>query len=241
MSTALAPCRILIFAKAPRAGQAKTRLIPALGEEGAAALARCMLDQTVAKALAAAVGPVELCAAPAPADSAWADTDLPASLTWSAQGEGDLGARMGRAARRAIRQGVPALLIGTDCPALDGALLQDAAAALADHDACLVPATDGGYVLLGLSRYCPALFEDMPWSTPAVLMETLARLARLGWSVKVFPPLHDIDEAADLGWLPREWGDFRITDMTSEDALDDESHVRFPLPQPLSRRERGAL
>ena len=113
---------ILVFAKAPIPGRVKTRLIPALGAVGAARLAGRLLDDTLGRALAADIGPVELCASPAVTHSDWAGHVLPAGLATSDQGTGDLGARMARAARRHLGAGWDAgrrvLLVGTDCPAL---------------------------------------------------------------------------------------------------------------------------
>lgn len=197
--------RIIIFAKAPVAGLAKTRLNPVLGAHGAARLAQRMLLHTVAHAMAAQTGTVELCVTPSPADPAWHSLPLPAALHWSAQGEGDLGARMARAARRTLDAGRPVLLIGTDCPALDAAVLRTAAQVLRDHDAVLGPSADGGYVLLGLKRFDAALFDDVPWSTSAVARTTLERMARAGWGVHQLPPAHDIDLPEDLQWLPADW------------------------------------
>lgn len=200
------PVRIVVIAKAPLPGFAKTRLIPALGAEGAARLAQRMLMHTLATAQAAQLGPVELCVAPGPEDPAWHSLGLPAGIAWSAQGEGDLGARMARAAQRSLAQGEAAMLIGTDCPAIDKQLLQDAARALTDHDASIVPAADGGYALLGLQRFHARLFDDMPWSTAQVAAQTLARLQELEWRVRVHCTLHDIDEPVDLMHLPLHWG-----------------------------------
>lgn len=198
------PTRIVIIAKAPIAGFCKTRLIPALGAQGAAQLAQRMLERTVRFALGARLGPVELCVTPGLNSFDWAGLNLPDGLVWSEQGEGDLGARMGRAAQRVTAGGEALLLVGTDCPTLDTSMLQSAAAALQDHDACLVPAFDGGYVLLGLKRFSTTLFDAMPWSTDAVAEETRKRLAQLGWNQKSLPQLHDIDEPQDLAWLPAE-------------------------------------
>lgn len=190
--------RIIIFAKAPVAGQAKTRLVPALGEDGAAELARDMLRATVNEALAANLGTPELCVTPGPEDRAWVGL-LPAlQLHITDQGSGDLGERLGRAATRALALGQPVILIGADCPALARGHLRAAAAALEDHDAVIFPAIDGGYVLLGLRRFHPSLFRDMPWSTSAVARETLDRIAALGWTVHVGESLHDIDRPEDL-------------------------------------------
>lgn len=195
--------RLLVFAKAPRAGHAKTRLAPALGAEGAAALARALLAHTLGQAIDAGVGPVELCMSPGPGSAAWQGLPLPVGIACTDQGAGDLGARMARAVQRVtaeLRQ--PVLLFGTDCPALDAARLRAAALALRRHDAVLLPVQDGGYVLIGLKAPCPALFAHMPWSTAVVAQETLRRLAALGLSTWVGPTLHDIDEPADLRHLP---------------------------------------
>jgi rSAM/selenodomain-associated transferase 1 len=193
-------CRILIFAKAPDSGKVKTRLIPALGAEGAALLARQMLETTLAEAAASGVGPVELCTDPDPESPAWKDLTRTADEV-SAQGGGNLGARLARAARRTIELGESVILIGTDCPGLSSQRLRVAAERLDHHDAVINPASDGGYVLLGLSRFDPSLFKDMAWSTPSVAEQTIARIERLGWSLHVGETLHDIDEPADLEQL----------------------------------------
>ena len=198
-----APTRLLIFAKAPQAGLAKTRLIPALGAAGAAELARQMLAHTLAQALAAGAQTVELCMSPAAGDPAWLGVALPGAPELSDQGDGDLGARMDRAMNRALaRQAGPVLLMGSDCPALSAVHISEAARQLAQHDAVLVPAADGGYVLIGLKAPCPELFTQMTWSTPTVAAETLHRLAAFGMRVWLGPTLHDIDESADLVHLP---------------------------------------
>jgi rSAM/selenodomain-associated transferase 1 len=196
--------RIVIFAKAPQAGFAKTRLSAALGAQGAADLARRMLAHTLQSALAAGLGPVELCVTPAPGEPSWDDVTVPAGVQWSDQGSGDLGARMARAAQRALDGGTPVLLIGTDCPELDCAQLHSAAAALQEGgvDAVLTPAFDGGYVLLGLARFDASLFAGIAWSTASVAAATHQRLQQLGWRVQSQAMLHDIDEPADLQWLP---------------------------------------
>jgi rSAM/selenodomain-associated transferase 1 len=199
------PTRIVIFAKAPQAGFAKTRLIPALGAQRAADLARRLLAHTLNKALAAGVGPVELCVTPSAADPAWGTFDISDAVQWSDQGEGDLGERMARAAQRVLESGESVLLIGTDCLELSAACLQQAAYALQRTDATLFPTFDGGYALLGLNRFHPSLFAGIAWSTGTVAFETLCRLEQLGWSVQDNPMLHDIDEPADLKWLPKTW------------------------------------
>ena len=189
--------RIVIFAKAPVPGKVKTRLIPALGAEGAARLATEMLHRTAEQALESDVGSVELCADPAPDDDDWSDR-IPTGLIPTEQGEGDLGEKLARAARRVIDRGEQILLIGTDCPELDAARLVGAAAALLSHDAVIHPAQDGGYALLGLAKFDECLFKGIAWSTASVAGETIARIEALGWSLHVGETLRDIDEPADL-------------------------------------------
>jgi hypothetical protein len=188
--------RIIVFAKEPVAGRVKTRLIPVLGADGAARLAGEMLARTLAEAEETGLA-VELCGEP---DAAlWHEG--PAQLT--AQGDGDLGERLSRAAARVLSEGEPVLLIGADCPDLDRHRLAAAADALAAHDAVIHPAEDGGYVLLGLRRFDPTLFAGIAWSTGSVFADTLRRIQGLGWSVDVRETLRDVDEPADLPLLRR--------------------------------------
>jgi len=201
--------RIVIFAKAPIAGAVKTRLIPALGAQGAARLAHRMLTHTVAEAVAAGAGPVELCVSPSPIASVWQSVALSTNVSWSDQSHGDLGTRMARAVRRVTEAGESIVLIGTDCPQLDRSLLRAAASSLQHYDATISPTTDGGYVLLGLRRYDPALFRDIVWSTPTVASETLSRLTQLGWTVQHNPIVRDIDQPDDLAYLPPSWLDLQ--------------------------------
>lgn len=188
--------RVVVFAKAPVPGQAKTRLIPLLGEAGAADLAAGMLASTIAEAIAADLE-VELCATPPPHAPAWKPF-LPANISVTDQGSGDLGERLARAAARVIGAGKDVLLVGTDCPALDAGRLNDAAAQLRTHDAVIHPAEDGGYVLLGLARFDASVFAGIAWSTGSVAEATVARIEALGWSLFVGDTFRDIDEPADL-------------------------------------------
>lgn len=199
------PVRTIIFAKAPHPGLAKTRLIPALGKEGGARLARRMLDYTLSGALAAELGPVELRVTPALGTAEWQGITLPSTILVRDQGEGDLGARLARAAELTIERGETVLLVGTDCVEMSAVLLRTAAAALQRYDAVLYPTADGGYALLGLTRYHPTLFSDIAWSTDTVAFDTTCRIVRLGWSLYQGTMLHDIDVPADLVRLPSTW------------------------------------
>ena len=197
--------RSIVFAKAPRPGMVKTRLISALGEEGAACLASLMLAHTLDKAKAAAVGPVELCMSPAPDHEAWRGIYVPRNIELTAQGKGDLGERMARAARWGLMRDKAVLLMGTDCPELSVAHLQAAARHLDDDDCVIHPTADGGYALLGLTRTDPFLFSDIAWGTDGVAHATLCKLGALAWSTRVGAMLHDIDEPKDMSWVPQAW------------------------------------
>lgn len=195
-------CHIIIFAKAPLTGFAKTRLIPALGEVETAKLARRLFFHAIEQALNADLGSVELCVTPSMDHVCWQAFDLPASLILTEQGDGDLGQRMARASNRALQQNKAVLLMGTDCPDLNADLLKQAANSLMQHDACLTPVVDGGYALLGLTKFDDYLFTNIPWSTSEVTRLTLERCQALNWTLAKLTTLHDIDEAEDLRYLP---------------------------------------
>jgi len=164
-----------------------------------------MRVHALGRAKAAQLGGVELGVSPAATDVVGGPWRARHTGLWSDQGAGNLGERMACAVQRVLAAGRSVLLVGTDCPALDAAHLRRAAAALTQHDACLIPAYDGGYVLLGLRRFDATVFSEIAWSTPSVARVTLDRLRQLGWSVQVFAPVHDIDEPADLPYLPGDW------------------------------------
>lgn len=223
------PMRIVIFAKAALPSLAKTRLIPVLGRHGAADLAQQMLEKTLREALAAKLGPVELCVTPSPTEAVWQTLRRSNSVQWSDQGDGDLGERMARASQRVLQAGESVLLIGSDCPQLGAAQLQQAANALQRADAALVPAFDGGYVLLGLNRFDASLFDGIAWSTNTVAAQTRQRLTKLGWTVQNLPVLHDIDEPADLTWLPQAW---LASVRTATIATTNPQHLHLSGPPP---------
>lgn len=190
----------MIFAKAPLPGRVKTRLIPALGERGAARLQRQLIERTLQTAVAAGLGTPELWCAPDPGGRFFSACAKRYGVSLRAQGEGDLGARMARALATALASGTQGLLIGCDCPALTPGYLSRAAAALADgNDAVLGPVEDGGYVLIGLASSPPAqLFEGIAWGSATVMQETRARLARGRRRWHELELLWDVDRPEDL-------------------------------------------
>ncbi len=194
---------LLIFAKAPAPGFAKTRLLPALGSEGAAEVAQKLFFRTLDAARVSGIERVELCVTPEVEDSRWQGIKLPANVNISAQGEGDLGERMSRAAERALKKSDQVILSGTDCVEISPNLLQEAEDELEKADAVIYPTADGGYALLGINRFDASLFTDMPWSTDKVAQLTLERMNRLNWQVTLGRLLHDIDTPEDLSrWFP---------------------------------------
>lgn len=197
--------RILIFAKAPLPCLAKTRLIPALGAEGAAKLAGKMLYHAMAEALKVDDAQVELCMSPDPDHHAWANVTIPREVLCSAQGEGNLGERLARASKMAIEFHGSILLMGTDCPQLTKEQISAAQKALEQCTCVLIPASDGGYVLLGFRAFDPSLFQGIAWSTETVAEETRQKIKALGWSLQEFPALSDIDLPEDLSQLPSTW------------------------------------
>jgi uncharacterized protein len=200
---------IILFAKYPAPNKAKTRLQPALGVDGAARMARQLLLHSIEQAVDTGFS-VELCVSPAPTDPCWQALDLPDSLRWSTQANGDLGLRMLIASQRALQRFKKVMLIGTDCPSLTTARIQTAVQHLDQHDAVMIPATDGGYVLLGFRQVNESLFSDIIWSTASVAAVTKQRMAALGWTLSLFDPLHDIDEPEDLVHLPSGWLDSHV-------------------------------
>ena len=199
--------RIVVLAKLPRPGLAKTRLIPALGAEGAARLAERLLREAVGAACAARAGAVELCLAPTIDDPLAEELAAHWGIELADQADGDLGARMADALLRGLASAQAVLLMGTDAPALDAAAIAAAAQALRAHDAALVPAADGGYALLGLKQPLPSLFTHMPWSTEQVAAITRQRLVAAELSLWTGPAVHDIDTPEDLCHVPARWID----------------------------------
>ncbi|MBI2311742.1 MAG: TIGR04282 family arsenosugar biosynthesis glycosyltransferase [Betaproteobacteria bacterium] len=196
---------ILVFAKAPEPGKVKTRLVPLLGADGAAALHRDLVRHALATANSAGLGPVELWCAPDERHPFFAACAQEFGIALKPQGEGDLGARMLRAFEATLGQTPRALLIGSDCPSLTSEDLRNAACALeTGNDAVFTPAEDGGYMLVGLTRAAPELFEGVAWGTPMVMAETRKHLSELGWHWQELPTRWDVDRPEDYARLVRE-------------------------------------
>jgi uncharacterized protein len=194
---------LLIFTRYPEPGKTKTRLIPALGEEGAAQLHRRMAEYTVqqARSLSCAIevwyvgGNKELM-------QNWLGKDL----CYREQLVGDLGDRMCGAFRSAFDQGYQSVMIvGTDCPEITTAILAQGFAELQNQVVAIGPAIDGGYYLIGLQQLVPELFQKIAWSTATVFLETLAIINKLQLPTYLLPTLPDIDLPSDLQYLDPKW------------------------------------
>lgn len=196
--------RVAVFAKAPVPGEVKTRLAPLLGTEGAALLHAALVRRTLAVAAESGVGRVELWCTPDASHPLFATCAAEFGAALRVQQGADLGQRMRAAFDAALGENAALVLIGCDCPALDAAVLREAATALAAHDAVIAPAEDGGYVLVGLSRPQPALFAGIEWGGSSVMADTRARLERAGARWKELETLWDIDRPEDYARLERE-------------------------------------
>ena len=206
-------CRhhLLIFTRYPEAGITKTRLIPQLGAEGAARLQKKLAEGIIFQAKVLA----EKFQIRTTVHYLGGDREKMASwlgpLEYQAQVAGDLGLRMQAAFAHAFAAGVEkAVLIDSDIPDINAALLADAFVALESAEVVIGRSQDGGYYLIGLraeaaERLFPLVFEQVPWSTPEVFAITCGRLAEAACNPAILPTLRDIDTPDDLDFA-REKG-----------------------------------
>lgn len=208
-------CLVLMFKSPARSKRRLAREIGAFATGAAARLFDCAVED-----LETWPGPVRF--APAePEDAHWLESHLGAGQPVVMQGPGNLGERIATVAAALVEDGLGRhILIGIDCPTLRQDHLVRAARALADHDAVLAPAVDGGAALIGTRRRWPPL-HDLPWSEPALLDALVARLTERGWRLRLTDTLADVDTAADLRAVtPALAGDGRPARRELRDWVD---------------------
>ena len=189
---------LLVFAKAPEPGESKTRLIPALGANKAAAAHEMLVLRTLDTITGLAGEGYDL--------SLWGAVEHPVLDRWAKQfglplclqAVGDLGQKMQQGLASVLEAGASqALLIGSDCPVMTTEYIRQASAALATSDLVLGPAEDGGYVLIGCKRAHSELFANITWGSDTVLAETLKRAEQLMLTVTVLGTMWDVDRPED--------------------------------------------
>ena len=198
MGAERAPCLLIQFAREPVAGAVKTRMFPRLTPQQALELHCELVLRTTGTLAGAGLGPVEVAVAGSSNHALFEDCRALGVSRLGDQWGGDLGERMYNALAAGLQRFERVLLVGSDCPGIDSAYLEQALDGLDQADLVLGPATDGGYVLIGAKRISRELFDGVSWGSSTVLAETVHRLRRMSWSWVTLPPLADIDRPEDL-------------------------------------------
>jgi rSAM/selenodomain-associated transferase 1 len=199
--------RLILFAKRPRLGAVKTRMVPPLSSEQALALYEAFLEDQLrfVRSLASADREIEISF-----DERWTPrgplADAASALACTEQGPGDLGDRLHRALARSRSRGAArTAVIGADCPTLPARLVEDSFRRLAaGATAVVAPAADGGYVLIALTEPSRALFHDVAWGGPEVMATTRVRAAAAGIALTEIESWYDVDDHVGLERLRRE-------------------------------------
>ncbi|MDS1310282.1 TIGR04282 family arsenosugar biosynthesis glycosyltransferase [Marinobacter xiaoshiensis] len=199
---------LMQFAKWPEAGRVKTRLIPALGVDGALR-AHLTLTLAVLENLHRSGLTVQF----------WWDREVESvpvdavevvgaieqrGLEQRIQQGANLGSRMLNALQSGLQSHAHALIVGSDCPSVESAYVHQAVSSLEHYDVVLGPSDDGGYVLIGARRIVPGMLDGIEWGTGGVLEQTCIRLKKLGLSIGLLEPRWDVDE-------PEDWARFQLT------------------------------
>jgi rSAM/selenodomain-associated transferase 2/rSAM/selenodomain-associated transferase 1 len=192
--------RLILFTRYPAPGKTKTRLIPLLGESGAASLARRLTLRTLRTAHALEGHPNLQLEIRYDGGSERAMRHWLGQVSFlREQGPGDLGQRMARAFDDSFREGATrTIIIGSDCPGLTPARIEQGFDRLATHPVVLGPATDGGYFLVGLNRPVPELFAGIDWGTDTVLDQSMKILQQLTIVPELLDPLEDLDRPEEV-------------------------------------------
>jgi rSAM/selenodomain-associated transferase 1 len=192
-----------LFAKAPRAGRVKTRLVPPLTHDEAAAFARVCLEESLRRFPAEVRAAWTLFLDESP-ESWCSEIANGRGIAIAEQGEGDLGERLARALRGLLAASSRVVMIGSDSPTLDPAWISMGLSRLESADVVLGPARDGGCYLIGTRRDPGALFEGIAWSTSAVCGSIREGARAAGFTVAMLPEWYDFDEAIDFERAARD-------------------------------------
>lgn len=193
--------KLIVFLKWPEKGKVKTRLAAALGDEEAACVYKKLAEDTVSAVRSLAGKSTDVVIAFDPPER---ETEIRqwirGPFKFLSQGDGDLGSRLSRAACAAFEEGAEkVVLVGSDCSELDAFTVNRAFWALSRKDVVIGPTADGGYYLIGLKRARDAfLFDQIPWSTPEVLKNTLKKAEDAGLSYELLSEKFDVDTVDDL-------------------------------------------
>lgn len=210
---------VIIMAKVPRAGNVKTRLQPFLSAQQSADLAACFLEDAIGK-VKSMCNQIIIAFAPA-AERAYFDRFALSETIFHQQTGSDLGARMSNAFEFAFSQNADSvLMIGTDSPTFPAEFIERAFADLETADAVLGKTADGGFYLIGLTRLKKEIFENVEWSSAQTLRQTEDNIKRGGLSLKKLPEWFDVDEAADLERLRRDFARNENLSLTAPRTFD---------------------
>ncbi len=191
---------LIIFSKYPEIGRVKTRLIPALGAQGAFELYVKMLHLLLWRFARAKVHHTMLYLQSREKQSpnTWPGLPVPRTIVVKEQCGSDLGSRMYHAIAENLSRYQKVIIIGADCPFITRQTINQASAALNHHDMVFAPASDGGYVLVGAAKAQASVFENIPWSSQMVMSVTEQRLRAAGLNYCLLTEMDDIDTEADL-------------------------------------------
>ena len=192
---------LLIFAKAPEPGKVKTRLISVLGKEAACEFYSKMASDIISRLTDSMLCPIVLYCYPDTNHIFFKKHEQKFNLELKRQEGIDLGERMFHSIKTALDYSTKAIIIGTDCPSYSEQYIEEAVNQLDKFDVVLGPATDGGYVLIGMKEPHHQLFNDIKWSTNTVLQSTVTKIKENKLSYYLLSPLNDIDEPGDLQFL----------------------------------------
>lgn len=192
MQHGYADSALIVFLRLPVKGKVKTRIASTEGDDQALAIYVQLMDITL-----------DLAAQSDRYVYLFYEGGLPQlpdqqpAFTYLQQSPGDLGKKMADAFSQVLKNHPKAVLIGSDCPTLSKAILEEAYSLLDQNDIVLGPSRDGGYYLIGCKKVLPLLFDGISWSTPSVLTTTIAKARNEGLTFCLLEELMDIDTADD--------------------------------------------